>query len=63
MSQRRSRRAVFRQAHLAGVHMTDSNRHRRVRAKPAPQGSVSNWVLVLLGAFAVAIATAAKTLL
>lgn len=43
--------------------MTDSNRHRRVRATPAPHGSVSNWVLVLLGAFAVAIATAAKTLL
>ena len=39
--------------------MTDPIRHRRVRAQPVPHGSLPNWVLVLFGFCALAIATAA----
>jgi hypothetical protein len=44
---------------VAGVHMTDKHRHRHL---VAPHGHAPNWVLMILGACAVAIAVLAGAL-
>jgi hypothetical protein len=46
---------------IAGVHMTDKHRHRRVRAH-APHGHLPNWLLFVFFACAVGVASLARVI-